>query len=191
MRVPASLLVLLAAAGCAGPPAPMQAKGPSPRATSSEETGPAGDVVSLSGAGEFTGSDTRAIAYDRKLVPAGAQASVTVESSAGQSRASLVVEGLLPGRRYGAHLHAKACGREPDEAGPHFQHHPGQVDAASEYWLDVTTDGEGSGRATVRHEQGLTAGRLPGSLVIHAGPTVTSGPQAGQAGDRVACLSLR
>ncbi|MEU4514662.1 superoxide dismutase family protein [Nonomuraea wenchangensis] len=185
MRVPAFLLVLLAAAGCAGSPPPMQAAGPSERATT-----PAGEV-NLSSAGEFTTTDTGAIVYDRKLVPEGAQASVTVESSAGTTRTSLVAEGLLPGRRYGAHLHAKPCGGKPDDAGPHYQHHPGQINPASEVWLDFTTDAEGAGRATAKQDWAFDPARLPGSLVIHSKPTVTSGPQVGTAGDRVACLTLR
>ncbi|QYC44388.1 Copper/zinc superoxide dismutase (SODC) [Nonomuraea coxensis DSM 45129] len=190
MRVPAFLLVLLAAAGCAGPPPPMRAVGPSERPAPVSSTAPEGEV-NLSSAGEFTASDTGAIAYDRKLVPEGAQASVTVESSAGVTRTSLVAEGLLPGRRYGAHLHTKPCGGKPDESGPHYQHHPGQVTPESEVWLDFTTDGEGAGRATARQDWALDPDRLPGSLVIHAKPTVSSGPQAGAAGDRVACLTLR
>ncbi|TMR18265.1 superoxide dismutase family protein [Nonomuraea turkmeniaca] len=185
MRVPAFLLILLAAAGvgaCAGPSAPLQnapARGASPDGQ-----------VTLSGAGDFTPADTDAIVYDRKLVPEGAQASVSVESSGGQTRTSLVVEGLLPSRTYGAHLHTKPCGKKPNDSGPHYQHHAGKIDPVSEVWLDITTDGEGTGRSSARNDWVLAPDRLPGSLVIHAKPTVTSGPQAGQAGDRVACLTL-
>ena len=197
MRVPALLLVLFTAAftgatagGCAGPPAPLQeAHGPGERATT-----PAAEVT-LSGAGEFTSantsSSTGAIAYNRKLVPKGAQASLTAESSGDTTRTSLVVEGLLPNRRYGAHLHVKPCGRKPDDSGPHYQHHPGQVDPTSEVWLDVTTDGEGAGRSSARHDWALDPAHLPGSLVLHSKATKTSGPQAGSAGDRIACLTLK
>ncbi|MEV0828124.1 superoxide dismutase family protein [Nonomuraea rubra] len=185
MRVPASLLALMTATtalagACAGPPAPVQ----------NVKTAP-DETVNLNAAGEFGTEDPGAIAYDRKLVPEGAQASVTVESSDGQTRTSLVVEGLLPNRRYGAHLHAKPCGKRPDDAGPHYQHHPGQIDAASEVWLDFTTDKEGAGRSSSRNDWALERAKLPGSLVIHAKPTVTSGPEVGQAGDRVACLTLK
>ncbi|MGN9838829.1 superoxide dismutase family protein [Nonomuraea sp. H19] len=188
MRVPAMLLVPLAAGtvACAGPPAPLQkAPGPSERGTAQN------GQVSLSAAGDFSDTDTSAIAYDRKLVPKGAQASVTVESSGGHTRTSLVVEGLLPNRRYGAHLHVKPCGRKPNDSGPHYQHQPGKINAASEVWLDVTTDGEGAGHSTARNNWALDPDNLPGSLALHSKSTVTSGPQAGQAGDRVACLTLR
>ncbi|MFD0470857.1 hypothetical protein ACFQ0B_23055 [Nonomuraea thailandensis] len=114
--------------------------------------------------------------------PQGAQASVTIESGDGQTRTSLVVEGLLPGRRYGAHLHTKPCGRKPDDAGPHYQHHPGRIDADSEVWLDFTTDDEGAGRSSARNDWMLERAKLPGSLVIHSQPTTTSGPEVGQAG---------
>ncbi|MEV0615294.1 superoxide dismutase family protein [Nonomuraea sp. NPDC050404] len=186
MRVPALLLILTTAlaGGCAGPPAPAVPEAQNAK-QSPEET------VNLNAAGEFSDDDTAAIAFDRKLAPRGSQASVTVESSGGQTRTSLVVEGLLPDRRYGAHLHVNPCGPKPDASGPHYQHHPGQIDAKSEVWLDFTTDAEGAGRSSARQDWTLERSKLPGSLVIHAKPTTTSGPQAGQAGDRVACLTLK
>ncbi|UBU11731.1 superoxide dismutase family protein [Nonomuraea gerenzanensis] len=184
MRVPAFLLALMTATtalagACAGPPAPVQ----------NAKTAP-DETVNLNAAGEFGTDDPGAIAYDRKLAPEGAQASVTIESGGGRTRTSLVVEGLLPERRYGAHLHVKPCGRQPEEAGPHYQHHPGRIDRVSEVWLDFTTDAEGAGRSSARNDWPLERAKLPGSLVIHDQPTVTSGPKVGQAGDRVACLSL-
>ncbi|GAA2214632.1 hypothetical protein GCM10009850_100970 [Nonomuraea monospora] len=184
MRVPASLLALMTATAalagaCAGPPAPVQnAK------TAQDET------VNLNSAGEFGSDDPGAVAYDRKLAPEGAQASVTIESGGGRTRTSLVVEGLLPDRRYGAHLHVKPCGSKPEDSGSHYQHHPGRIDAASEVWLDFTTDAEGAGRSSARNEWPLERAKLPGALVIHAQPTVTSGAEAGQAGARIACLTL-
>ncbi|MFI6498845.1 superoxide dismutase family protein [Nonomuraea typhae] len=153
-------------------------------------TSPAG-AITISGGGSLTDADTAAIAYDRKLAPAGAQASATAESVGPKTTSSLVVEGLLPARAYGAHLHTKPCGAKPDDAGPHFQHHPDGATAANEVWLDLTTDAEGAGRATARHSWPLDRARLPQSLVIHAQATVSSGPDAGTAGPRVACLTLR
>ncbi|MEV1168184.1 hypothetical protein [Nonomuraea sp. NPDC049784] len=183
MRVPALLLVMLTAA-CAGSPAPLQdLAGPS-------EVPPTGEIK-LSGAGEFTPSDTSAIVYDRKLVPRGAQASAAVESSGNKTRTSLVVEGMLPNHRYGAHLHAKPCGAKPDDSGPHYQHHRGEISPTSEVWLDVTTNGDGAGRSSARNDWALDPADLPGSLVIHSQGTKTSGPEVGTAGTRVACLTLK
>lgn len=192
MRVPVYLLVMLAvsgtavsgAAACAGPPAPLQ-QAPAPRSASPEGR------ITLSASGQFARGDIGSIAYNRKLAPAGSQASVTIESGAGMTRTSLVVEGLLPNRRYGAHIHTSPCGRKPEDSGPHYQHDQGKINSTSEIWLDFATDGEGAGRAAARHGWTLDPARLPGSLVIHSKRTVTSGPQVGQAGDRVACLTLR
>lgn len=164
--LPALVLVLLAA-GCAQQDAHST---PSPSAQSG---------VRISGAGEL-------VVYDRALAPDGAQASATVDSTAGGTLSSLNVEGFLPGRVYGAHLHTNACGAKPDDAGPHFQHDHGQVSKDSEVWLDVKTDAEGAGRASARHGWALAPGHAPRSLVVHAEPTKADGT----AGARVACLSL-
>ncbi|RSN07471.1 superoxide dismutase [Nonomuraea sp. WAC 01424] len=180
MRAPALLLVLLTTAACTGPPAPLQQV---------TKPSPAG-AVALSGAGEFGSDDTAAIAYDRRLAPAGALASLTAESAGGTTRTSLVVEGFLPNRHYGAHLHTATCGTDPDDAGGHYQHDPGHADPASEVWLDVATDGSGAGRSTARHSWSLDPAALPKSLVIHAKATTKSGAHAGEAGPRVACLTL-
>ncbi|WP_188191802.1 superoxide dismutase family protein [Nonomuraea sp. SYSU D8015] len=189
MRVPTFLFVLLGVlaatgtAACAGPPAPRQ------EALGSRAASPDGQL-SLSASGDFSPGDTDAIVYDRKLAPEGSQASVTVESGDGKTRTSLVVEGFLPNRRYGAHIHTKPCGTKPEDSGPHYQRHPGKIDPTSEIWLDLTTDGEGAGRSTARNDWTLDPDNLPRSLVIHSQPTVTSGPKVGQAGERVACLTL-
>ncbi|MDR8415138.1 superoxide dismutase family protein [Nonomuraea sp. 3-1Str] len=145
---------------------------------------------SLASSGDFTQDGKRAIVYDRKLAPQGGRASVTVESSSGQTLSSLVVEGLLPDRAYGAHLHTKPCGAKPDDSGPHYQHEKGEASAANEVWLDFTTDSTGAGRATARNAWTFSPGHRPHSLVIHAKQTTASGPQAGEAGARVACLTL-
>ncbi|MFI7635639.1 hypothetical protein [Nonomuraea sp. NPDC049400] len=182
MRMPALLLAMLATA-CAGPPASVHGfAGPS--------EAPTGEVK-LSGGGEFSTSDTSAIAYDRKLAPQGAQASVTVESSGNKTRTALVVEGLLPNHHYGVHLHTKPCGAKPDDSGPHYQHRRGEISPSSEVWLDVTTNGDGGGRSTARNDWALDPANLPGSLVLHSQPTKTSGPEVGTAGVRVACLTLK
>ena len=178
MRLPALLLALLAA-GCSG--APAQLAHP-----------PARQSATLKGAGEFSasGGAAAAVSYDRRLVPPGAQASLTAESASGQTLTSLVVEGFLPSRSYGAHLHTKPCGRTGDDAGPHYQHFSGQVSPTSEVWLDITTDASGAGQATARHAWLLDPAALPKSLVVHAKRTKASGPEVGTAGDRVACLTL-
>lgn len=172
MRLPALLAILLVA-GCS-------------QSTAAPSTSPEA-AVRLSAGGQFAAKGTTAIVYDGKLAPDGSQASATVESSPGRTVSSLVVEGLLAKRTYGAHLHVNPCGAKPDDAGPHFQHQQGHADAANEVWLDVRTDEAGMGRATAAHEWGFPAGRVPGSIVIHAQPTKADGT----AGSRVACLTLK
>ncbi|MFG1945230.1 superoxide dismutase [Nonomuraea sp. NPDC048826] len=175
-RLPVLLLVLLAAGCGASPPQLAQPAGP--------------PATTLNGGGEFTADGDSAIRYDRKLVPGGAQASVTAESSGGQTITSLVVEGFLPRRAYGAHLHTAPCGKAATDAGPHYQHRPGPASADNEIWLDLKTDTSGTGRATARHPWGFDPAAPPRSLVLHAKPTETSGPDAGDAGDRIACLTI-
>lgn len=170
MRLPALVLVLLAA-GCG-------------QSTAAPYAPPA--QVRISGGGEFAAKGTAAIVYNTKLAPEGSQASATVESTTDRTLSSLVVEGLLANRTYGAHLHVNACGAKPDDAGAHFQHTHGHADKANEVWLDLKTDDSGMGRATASHDWAFAADRLPGSLVIHAQPTKADGT----AGPRVACLTL-
>jgi len=175
-----ALMLVLAVAGCAQSPA-------DPAGDAAHTAGPsvASAPTSLTGAGEFAKRTTAAIVYDRKFVPKGAQASLTAESADGKTVTSLVVEGLLPDHRYGAHLHVAPCGTHPRDAGAHFQHVAGRADASSEVWLDLKTDGSGAGRATARHDWPLT-GPLPQSLVLHATATAPTAPPA----PRVACLTL-
>ncbi|MER6947295.1 superoxide dismutase family protein [Nonomuraea sp. NPDC000554] len=175
MRLPALLLVLLTASCATAPAVP--------------DVAPTKRVV-FSGSGQLAPGDKSAIVYDSKLVPEGAQVSLTAEEVDGGTLTSMVVEGFLPAHTYGAHLHANACGLKPEAAGPHYQHQHGQANAASEVWLDVTTDDSGSGRATARNEWVFDRSHLPRSLVIHAGPTQRTGSNAGEAGARVACLNL-
>ncbi|MFG1686858.1 hypothetical protein ACGFNP_42305 [Nonomuraea sp. NPDC049269] len=183
LRARASALALvLTVAGCAQSPSdPAADRDAAQSASPSVVSAP----TSLTGAGEFKRRTTAAIVYNRKLVPKGAQASLTAESAGGRTVTSLVVEGLLPDHRYGAHLHVAPCGTHPGDAGAHFQHVAGQADASSEVWLDLKTDNSGGGRATAHHDWPLT-GALPRSLVLHAKATAPSAPPA----PRVACLTL-
>lgn len=158
--VPAVLTALLTA-GCGAQTLSSTAKQPA-----SPSSGPPG-AVTLKGGGEFTDADpATAIAYDRALAPKGSQASVTAESSGGTTVTSLVVEGLLPGRAYGAHLHVNKCGAKPVDAGPHFQHEHGAANATNEVWLDLTTDSGGAGTASAK--QPGARSRAPARLAGHS-----------------------
>ncbi|MEV4181006.1 superoxide dismutase family protein [Streptosporangium canum] len=131
-----------------------------------------------------------AVAYNARLAPPGASATLTAESGAVLATSTLTVGGLLPDRTYGAHLHVNPCGAKPEDAGPHYQHAHSHASADNEVWLDFTTDAHGAATATAKQDWAFIPGRLPRSLVIHAKPTTRTGADAGTAGPRVACVTL-
>ncbi|MEV0135566.1 superoxide dismutase [Dactylosporangium sp. NPDC050688] len=65
---------------------------------------------------------------------------------------------------------------------------PSDANPQNEVWLDVTTRADGRGSAVATHP--WTFDPPPRSLVIHAAPTKTGPSDAGDAGARVACLTL-
>jgi Cu-Zn family superoxide dismutase len=143
-----------------------------------------------------------AVSYDSALVPAGATATVTITQAAAGTQIQLAVTGLRPDRAYGAHLHQNPCGADGSAAGQHYQHQPDPAASASppsvdpayanpenEVWLDFTTDASGAATSTAKQPWNFGPSR-PGSLVIHADKTKSAPGHAGDAGARVACLSL-
>lgn len=99
----------------------------------------------------------------------------------------LMVNGLQPGRTFGAHVHTGTCGTDPTTSGGHYQHAGASGSLAQrEVWLDVTADAEGRGVSTTTVPWSFTAGTA-GSVVLHALPT---NPSTGAAGARLACTSV-
>jgi Cu-Zn family superoxide dismutase len=140
-----------------------------------------------------------AMTYDEQLVPSGARVEVRSRSGEGSTTVRVAVQGLAPGRAYGAHVHARHCGPRPEDSGPHFQFavdpvqpsvDPRFANPQNEIWLDLTTDGAGaaSTESTVAWE--FPDDRRAGSVVIHAMPTSTGPRDAGTAGARAACVSV-
>lgn len=163
-------------------------------------------TVSLFGSGTLTtpSPTSKAISYNPQLAPVGAAVTaVLTPSSDGTTTAELTVSGLLPNRGYAAHVHTKECGATGEAAGPHYQNqmdpaatpqapstNPEYANPRNEIWLDVHTDAAGAGtsRTTVPF---VFTNRVPGSIVIHEAMQTSTGPgQAGQAGARIACLTL-
>lgn len=146
------------------------------------------------------GTGGTAITYSPELVPVGATARVTSETSGNSSAVTLAVSGLVPNRTYGSHAHAKACGPAPADSGAHFQHQadprtpsvdPAYANPGNEVWLDFTTDASGAATVTATQEEWAFAEQAaPQSVVIHANPTATEPGKAGTAGDRLACVSV-
>ncbi|MGH3784547.1 MAG: superoxide dismutase [Pseudonocardiaceae bacterium] len=162
--------------------------------------------VSLYGSGTLTTPNpaSQAITYNPDLAPIGAAMTASlIPSSDGSTRAELTVSGLLPNRGYAAHAHTKACGAAASAAGPHFQNHidpaatpqalstnPRYANPNNEIWLDVRTDSAGAGTSSTTLPFILTD-RAPGSIVMHeAMRTLTDPGHSGQAGARIACLTL-
>jgi Cu-Zn family superoxide dismutase len=156
-------------------------------------------VVSANGTFGAFSPDATAVTYNPALVPVGSRAHVFSLSAPSLGTSTvLAVQGLVPGREYGAHAHAKACGATGDVAGPHFQYAPDpvtpSVDPAyanprNEIWLDFTADRLGTGVAVSRVAWSLDDGR-PKSVVIHEAHTHTDPGHAGTAGARLACVNV-
>lgn len=185
--VGAVLVVVLA--GCSSEPEPVQSS-PAPR-------------IAEATLGSAT-SDGPGLTYNPALAPEGASLRAELAPNAGGTTVTLTSRGLLPNRGYAAHAHLNACGPTGEAAGPHYQNNPdpmattfrASTDPAyanpqNEIWLDLRTDGSGSGTATTTVPW-PTSNRGPNSIVMHEAMQTMTGPGvAGTAGGRIACLDLR
>jgi Cu-Zn family superoxide dismutase len=177
-----------------------------PTATPTSHARP--DPTALTGSGTFTSPDpaSKAITYNPSLAPADAAILTSVTPGGydySSTVATVVVAGLLPNRSYAVHAHTNACGLTGEDAGPHYQNHldpaakpsapstnPQYANPRNEIWLDIHTDATGEGTTQTTVPFGFTD-RRPGSIVLHAAPTTTTARgQAGQAGARIACVTL-
>jgi superoxide dismutase, Cu-Zn family len=150
-------------------------------------------------AATFAPAPGTAITYDPALVPFGAQATVDAASGNTGTSVTLSVQGLLPGRSYGAHAHTEPCGTTGAAAGPHYQNtvdpvqpsvDPRYANPDNEIWLDLTTDANGAGTARTAVAWDFDGQRRARSVIIHAMPTATDPGRAGTAGNRAACVSV-
>jgi Cu-Zn family superoxide dismutase len=184
-----TLLAVVLTAGCASE------TGPTP-ATSPSGFGAHGTFARYS-------SGATAITYDPALVPVGGTATVTVSTIGSTTQVKLTVTHLKPRRTYGAHLHVNPCGPTGSAAGPHYQHQPEPAASASrstmnpqyanpknEVWLDFTTDTKGDATSAATQPWTIDPHRRPRSLVVHTEATKTMSGHAGDAGARVACVTL-
>lgn len=162
-------------------------------------------AVTLHGDGALTepNATSTAMTYNTALAPVGSRLNVAFDPSDESTNAELTVSGLLPNRGYAVHAHTNACATDPAVDGPHYQNrvdpaatpkapstNPEYANPSNEVWLDVRTDATGSGtsRATVPF---VFTDRGPGSIVVHEGMQTETGPgRAGEAGARIACLTL-
>ena len=213
------LLLTATLAGCAGPAGPptgsagSRPPGSTPwlvsGAPSPDRPSSAGGLAAPLTEGTVTGTfqpfpqSARAITYDPAVVPAGATVQVSIARTAKGTTVRLTAAGLEPRRAYGAHLHTRPCTATPADAGPHYQHSPDPMAAASppsvdpayanprnEVWLDFTADARGTAAVTASQDWTFDEVEPPRSLIVHAEHTRTVGGKAGTAGPRVACLTL-
>ncbi|SHE52130.1 hypothetical protein [Streptoalloteichus hindustanus] len=165
----------------------------------SEAPGGGGAVVAR-GRFEPYRAGAKAITYDQKLVKAGSRATVYAYPAPNNSTSViLITRGLVPHRGYGAHAHVNACGATGAAAGPHYQNvvdpkpgtstDPAYANPRNEVWLDFTTDDDGNGIAVTTVPWRFTD-RHAGSVIIHEHHTHTHPGHAGQAGDRLACITV-
>lgn len=141
-----------------------------------------------------------ALTYDRRLVPAGAGVSVARFDGRRGMTITFGVHGLPKKRDYGAHVHTGPCTADPAASGPHYQNvrdprervtsaDPNHTNPENEVWLDFTTDEEGAGEAVSSHTWHFRAGEAR-SVVIHEHRTRHDPAHAGDAGRRVACVTV-
>jgi superoxide dismutase, Cu-Zn family len=168
-----------------------------PAAAQSSQSSSSSSAIDV--AGTF-GTQGVALTYDPALIPEGATARVSGETTDATSTVTLAVTGLVPNRTYGAHAHQKACGPAAADSGAHFQHEadpvtpsvdPAFANPANEVWLDFTTDAAGAGSVTATQaEWAFTADRAAQSVVVHEKATATEPGKAGTAGDRAGCVTV-
>ncbi|MCC3654361.1 superoxide dismutase family protein [Streptomyces sp. S07_1.15] len=139
-----------------------------------------------------------AVTYDTEAVPPGARIGVRQWTDPEGTTVRLRVSGLEPGRAYGAHVHTRPCGAEPDSSGPHYQHRrdpeqpstdPRYANPDNEVWLDFTAGGSGDGTAEARQDWNFRPGEAR-SVVLHEHTTATEDGAAGTAGARLACFTV-
>ncbi|MBQ0984972.1 superoxide dismutase family protein [Streptomyces sp. F63] len=139
-----------------------------------------------------------AVTYDTEAVPPGALIGVRQWTGPEGTTVRLRVSGAEPGRAYGAHVHTRPCGPEPDSSGPHYQHRPDPdqpstdpryANPDNEVWLDFTADGSGDGVAKARQDWNFRPGEAR-SVVLHEHHTATEDGAAGAAGARLACFTV-
>jgi Cu-Zn family superoxide dismutase len=166
---------------------------------------PAQTAITLRGQGALTepNPDSNAMTYNPALAPPGARMAVTMIPSETSTNVELTVNGLQPNRGYAVHAHENLCNANPQFAGGHYQNrvdpaasptkpstNPEYANPTNEIWLDLRTDAAGSATTRVTVPFVFTD-RGPGSVVIHEAEQTSTAPgQAGEAGARVACLSL-
>lgn len=166
---------------------------------------PAQTAITLRGQGALTepNPDSNAMTYNPELAPPGARLAITMIPSGTSTDVEFTVNGLQPNRGYAVHTHENTCSENPDFAGGHYQNvvdpaatqqqpsvNPEYANPNNEAWLDLRTDSAGSATSRVTVPFVFTD-RGPASVVVHEAEQTATGPgEAGEAGARIACLTM-
>ena len=144
-------------------------------------------------------SSSAAVTYDEASVPKSSLVSVKqLPADGGGTTVKLRLYGVEANRTFGAHVHTKPCGPQPDDSGPHYQDEldpnqpstdPDYANPENEVWLDLTTDKLGLGKAESTVDWRFRDGDAR-SVVIHEHETHTGDGHAGDAGNRLACVNV-
>ncbi|UQW99393.1 superoxide dismutase family protein [Streptomyces sp. RerS4] len=150
----------------------------------------------------FQAADERptpqAVTFDPEAVPVGGEVTVTERVGRDVTRVELRLDGVEANRTFGAHVHQKPCGSEPNASGPHYQNtadpkqpstDPKYANPHNEVWLDITTDRDGRGTSASTTSWQFRDGGAR-SVVIHDHATHTAPGEAGTAGARLACVNV-
>ncbi|MET7638684.1 superoxide dismutase family protein [Streptomyces sp. NPDC005438] len=149
------------------------------------------------GAGTAPVDDGREARTGGTLVPAGQAAGARIrlapeEGEPGTRRAP-GASGLRTAHGLGVPVHISPCGTRSEPPGPHYQRVEGpvrpSVDPREEVGRDFTADPRGAGWAEAlqgwKSRPGEARSRVPHRRATHSGPG-----GVGQAGERVACLTV-
>lgn len=166
--------------------------------TGTAHAGPA-QVAHTSAKFQSYSPTAKAVTHDAAKVPEGAKVTVvSVPRIGGGTTVLLRLNGLLPNRAYGAHVHVKKCGAAPADSGPHFQNvvdpvqpsvDPAYANPDNEIWLDVHANGNGFAYTSSTVDWQFTD-RHAQSVVLHNDHTHTAPGEAGTAGPRLACVNV-
>ncbi|MGH4019988.1 MAG: superoxide dismutase family protein [Pseudonocardiaceae bacterium] len=144
------------------------------------------------------GGENNAVTYDPAAAPPGIQLSVLAVEGDDSTTVLLVASGFEPSAAYGTHAHVNPCGDTGDAAGPHYQNEvdpvtpsvdPDYAHPNNEIWLDFATDESGAGTASTTVPF-VFGDRAPGSIVVHEMATQYGEGKSGEAGKRLACITV-
>ncbi|MBD7996050.1 hypothetical protein H9639_12145 [Arthrobacter sp. Sa2CUA1] len=90
-----------------------------------------------------------ASAYDTELIPAGAEAELTIKETDLETTVEMQVQDFAADTTFSGMLHDQACGADASDAGPEYVQEDVSENVPAGLALDFTTDSNGSADASV------------------------------------------